>query len=143
MRKIYNYTIGFLILSLLFTQVTSCKKDTGNADIQLSYQMLAEKTWYLDFTITGAVKRTYVGQATYFIDFLKNKSTVDSDGLAGTYTVEKNNNQLQIHVQAKTSSTNKVEYIYNIEKIGSDNLILSYKATGATVSTTLYFSTNQ
>lgn len=131
------------MLSLMLTQFASCKKDTGNADIQLSYQMLAEKTWYLDYTITGAVKRTYVGQATYFIDFLKNKTTVDSDGLTGTYTVEKNNNQLQIHVQAKTSSTNKVEYIYNIETIGSDNLILSYKATGSTVSTKLYFSTNQ
>ena len=143
MKKIYNYTIGFLMLSLLFTQFTSCKKDTGNADIQLSYQMLAEKTWYLDYTITGAVKRTYVGQATYFIEFLKNKTTIDSDGLTGTYTVEKNNNQLQINVRAKTSSTNNVQYIYNIETIGSDNLILSYKATGATVATKLYFSTNQ
>lgn len=131
------------MLSLMLTQFASCKKDTVNADIQLSYQMLAEKTWYLDFTITGAVKRTYVGQATYFIDFLRNKTTVDSDGLTGTYTVKKNNNQLQIHVQAKTTSTNKVEYIYNIETIGSDNLILSYIATGATVPTKLYFSTNQ
>lgn len=143
MKRFYNYTIWFLMLSLMLTQFASCKKDTVNADIQLSYQMLAEKTWYLDFTITGAVKRTYVGQATYFIDFLRNKTTVDSDGLTGTYTVKKNNNQLQIHVQAKTTSTNKVEYIYNIETIGSDNLILSYIATGATVPTKLYFSTNQ
>lgn len=143
MKRFYNYTIWFLMLSLMLTQFASCKKDTLNADIQLSYQMLAEKTWYLDYSITGAVKRTYVGQSTYFIDFLRNKTTVDSDGLTGTYKVEKNNNQLQIHVQAKTSTTNKVEYIYNIETIGSDNLILSYKATGATVPTKLYFSTNQ
>jgi hypothetical protein len=105
--------------------------------------MLSDKTWYLDYSITGTSKRTYLGQSTYFIDFLKNKSTNDSDGLEGTYTIEKVGNVLQIHVKAKTSSTNAVEYIYNIESIGSSNLVLYYTLTSATVPTKLYFSTNK
>ena len=93
--------------------------------------------------MVGATKRTYIGQSTYFIDFLKNKTSKDSDGLTGTYTVEKIDNVLQIHVQAKTSSTNTVEYIYNIESIGSGNLVLYYTLPGSTLPTKLYFSTNR
>jgi hypothetical protein len=104
--------------------------------------MLSDKTWYLDYSITGTSKKTYLGQSTYFINFLKNNNTTDSDGLEGTYTVEKIGNLLQIHVQAKTSGANTVEYIYNIEAIGSGNLILYYTLNGATVPTKLYFSTN-
>jgi hypothetical protein len=142
MKKIVHYTIALLCMAIFATQLTGCKKETSNAEIQLSYQMLEDKTWYLDFSITGASKRTYVGQSTYFIDFLKNKTTVDSDGLTGTYTVEKIDGQLQLHVQATTTSTNTVEYVYNIESIGSSNLVLTYTATGATVPTKLYFSVN-
>lgn len=143
MKSVLQYSIGLFMLGLLTTQLASCKKETSNADVQLSYQLLADKTWYLDFSITGTTKRTYVGQSTYFIDFLKNKTTVDSDGLTGFYTVEKMGSQLQIHVQAKTTSTNNVEYVYNIESIGSGNMILNYTATGATEPTKLYFSTNK
>lgn len=143
MKNVLRYSVGFLLFGLLTIQFASCKKETSNADVQLSYQLLADKTWYLDFSITGTTKRTYVGQSTYFIDFLKNKTTVDSDGLTGTYTVEKIGTELQIHVQAKTTSTNNVEYVYNIESIGAGNLILSYTATGATLPTKLYFSTSK
>lgn len=143
MKSVLQYSIGLFMFGLLTTQLASCKKENSNADVQLSYQLLADKTWYLDFSITGTTKRTYVGQSTYFIDFLKNKTTVDSDGLTGAYTVEKMGNQLQIHVQAKTTSTNNVEYVYNIESIGSGNLILNYTATGSTEPTKLYFSTNK
>ena len=141
MKRNFTYTIALLFCILSMTQLTSCNKDTSGAEINLSYQMLSDKTWYLDYSITGNTKRTYVGQSTYFIDFLKNKTTKDSDGLTGTYTVEKIGNALQIHVQAKTSSTNTVEYIYNIESIGTGNLILYYTLSGATVPTKLYFST--
>lgn len=143
MKSVLQYSIGLFMFGLLTTQLASCKKETSNADVQLSYQLLADKTWYLDFSITGTTKRTYVGQSTYFIDFLKNKTTVDSDGLTGFYTVEKMGSQLQIHVQAKTTSTNNVEYVYNIESIGSGNMILNYTATGASEPTKLYFSTNK
>jgi len=140
MRK-YTITFFFCLFSLL--QLTSCSKDTSGQEINLSYQLLSDKTWYLDYSITGTSKKTYLGQSTYFINFLKNNTTTDSDGLEGTYTVKKIGNVLQIHVQAKTSSTNTVEYIYNIESIGTGNLILYYTLNGATVPTKLYFSTNK
>jgi hypothetical protein len=142
MKKYLNLTITFLFALLSITNLTSCSKDSSGAEINLTQQMLSDKTWYLDYSITGTSKKTYLGQSTYFINFLKNNNTTDSDGLQGTYTVEKIGNLLQIHVQAKTSSTNTVEYIYNIESIGSGNLILYYTLNGATVPTKLYFSTN-
>lgn len=143
MKKILKLSIISVFLISFATQFAGCKKDIENADIQLSYQMLSDKTWYLDFSIVGTTKRTYVGQSTYFIDFLKNKTTVDSDGLSGSYTIEKVGGKLQIHVQAKTANTNPVEYIYTIETIGVDNLILTYTTTGATIPTKLYFSTSK
>jgi hypothetical protein len=143
MKRNLQYTIAFLFSILSMTQLIGCSKDTNNADINLSYQMLSDKTWYLDYSMVGATKKTYLGQSTYFIDFLKNKTSKDSDGLTGTYTVEKIDNILQIHVQAKTSSTNTVEYIYNIESIGSGNLILYYTLPGSSLPTKLYFSTKR
>lgn len=143
MKRILQYTIGFLFFGFVLTQLTGCKKEVANADIELSYQLIADKTWYLDFSFTGTTKRTYVGQSTYFIDFLKNKTTVDSDGLSGTYAIKKTNDQLQIQVQAKTATSNNVEYVYNIESIGSNNLVLAYTATGNTTPTKLYFSTSK
>jgi len=142
MKKYINYTITYLFCLICFTQITSCSKDTSSQEINLTYQMLSDKTWFLDYSIIGTTKKTYLGQSTYFIDFLKNKTTKDSDGLMGTYTVEKINNKLQIHVQAKTSGTNTVQYIYFIESIGTGNLILYYTLNGATVPTKLYFSAN-
>lgn len=142
MKKYFNNTITYLFCLMYITQLTSCSKDTSGQEINLTYQMLSDKTWYLDYSITGTTKKTYLGQSTYFIDFLKNKTTKDSDGLMGAFTVEKINNKLQIHVQAKTSSTNTVEYIYYIESIGTGNLILYYTLNGATVPTKLFFSAN-
>ena len=145
MKRYLNITTTFLFTLLSLMQLTSCSKDTSGAEINLTYQMLSDKTWFLDYSITGTSKRTYLGQSTYFIDFQKNKETKDSDGLNGTYTVEKIGNILQIHVTATTSSSNSVEYeiIYNIESIGNKNLILYYALPGATVPTKLYFSTNK
>jgi hypothetical protein len=143
MKRYLNITTTFLFALLSLTQLSSCSKDTSGAEINLTYQMLSDKTWYLDYSISGTTKKTYLGQTTYFIDFLKDKSTKDSDGLKGTYTVEKISNKLQIHVQAQTSSTTSVEYIYNIESIGTDNLVLYFTLNGATVPSKLYFSTNK
>ena len=143
MKRYLNITTTFLFALLSLTQLSSCSKETSGAEINLAYQMLSDKTWYLDYSISGTTKKTYLGQTTYFIDFLKDKSTKDSDGLKGTYTVEKISNKLQIHVQAQTSSITSVEYIYNIESIGTDNLVLYFTLNGATVPSKLYFSTNK
>jgi hypothetical protein len=137
MRKYLTY---ILFISTILT--VGCTKDTSSAEMGLAQQFLSDKTWFLDYTETTTAKgtstKTYVGQSTYFINFLKDLSTSDSDGLTGTYTVEKINNQLQIHVQAKTGNANSVEYIYNIESVGASNLILNYAQNGQSVKQ--YFS---
>jgi len=85
------------------------------------------------------VYKSYVGQSTYMITYLKNGTTTDSDGLTGNYTVELMNNQSQIHLQVKTSNGNPLEVIYNIISVGANNLVLSKLITGPT--TRLYFTT--
>jgi hypothetical protein len=141
MKNFILSKLTFLFILLSLTQLSSCSKESSGTEINLTYQMLSDKTWYLDYSITGTSKKTYIGQSTYFINFLKNNSTKDSDGFEGTYTIKKIGNVLQIHVQAKTSNTNTVEYFYNIESIGTNNLILYYTLNGATVPTKLFFNT--
>lgn len=140
--KIYLVLIAMLFTSILFS---ACNKDTAGTEINLATNLLADKTWYLEYTQTttsaGTNTRTYVGQSTYFVNFLKNKTTVDSDGLTGTYTVEKINNQLQVHVQAHTSNGNAIEYVYNIESLGAKKLVMHY--TINTVLTKYYYSSSK
>ncbi len=135
------------LLIIIFSTVfvfTSCSKDGTGPEINLSYQMLSEKIWYLDYTLTsasnGAVTKSYIGQSTYFVKFLNDKTTLDSDGITGTYTVEKINGVLQIHVQAKTTGSNSIEYIYNIETLGTNVMILYFQKAG--VATKLYYNTS-
>lgn len=130
----------YLLYSLLAaaTFIGSCSKDTILAETNLAQKMIQDKAWFLDYSQTGTLTKTYVGQATYYINFLKNLTTQDSDGLNGSYSVEKVSGQLQIHVQATTSNGNPIEYIYDIVSVGSENLILSYTLSGTT--TQLYYS---
>lgn len=60
---------------LLFTTLIliSCNKDSTNDEITLSYQYLADKTWYLDYSQTDSLIKTYIGQSTYFINFIKDR----------------------------------------------------------------------
>ena len=133
----------YLLYSLLAaaTFIGSCSKDTTLAEINLAQKMIQDKAWFLDYSQTGTLTKTYVGQATYYINFLKNLTTQDSDGLIGSYSVEKINGQLQIHVQATTSNGNPIEYIYDIVSVGSENLILSYTINGKT--TQLYYTSKR
>ena len=133
----------YLLYSLLVasTFMGSCSKDTTMAETNLTKKMIQDKSWFLDYSQTGTLTKTYVGQATYYINFLKNLTTQDSDGLNGSYSVEKVSGQLQIHVQAKTSNGNPIEYIYDIVSVGSENLILSYTITGKT--TQLYYTSKR
>ena len=131
-----------LYISLLaITNTTSCSKDNVLAETKLAQKMIEEKAWFLDYSQTGTLTKTYVGQATYYINFLKNLTTQDSDGLNGSYSVEKVSGQLQIHVQATTSNGNPIEYIYDIVSVGSENLILSYTLSGKT--TQLYYTSKR
>jgi hypothetical protein len=138
MRK---FLLNLLVVAFICTSITSCSKDTAFAETSLAQKMIEDKAWFLDYSQTGTLTKTYVGQATYYINFLKNASTQDSDGLNGSYSVEKINGQLQIHVQATTSNGNPIEYIYDIISVGAENLILSYTLSGKI--TKLYYTSKR
>ena len=130
------YTL--LILAITFILV-ACNKETASTQTDVMNSMLTNKNWYLDYSITGSSTKSYVGQSTYFVTYLKDGSTKDSDGLTGTYTVEVLNNQSQIHVQLTTANGNPLEVVYNILSVGETKLVLSKVITTGT-ATQLYFT---
>ena len=102
--------------------------------------MLSDKIWYLNFKQQGSVTNSYLGSNTYYIKFLSNKTTEDSDGLVGTYSISETGGQLQINVNAKTTNSNSITYTHKIETIGDKKLVLSYTPTGQTNKITLSYS---
>ena len=130
------YTL--LIIAITFTLV-ACNKETASTQTDVMNTLLTNKNWYLDYSITGTSTKSYVGQSTYFVTYLKDGTTKDSDGLTGTYTVEVINNQSQIHVQLKTANGNPLEVIYNILSVGETKLVLSKVITTGT-ATQLFFT---
>ena len=132
------YTL-FIAASLILG-LSACNKEAATTQTEVMNTMLTNKNWYLDYSITGTSTKSYVGQATYFVTYLKDGTTKDSDGLAGTYTVEIINNQSQIHVQVKTTNGNPLEYIYNIMTVGDTKLVLQKTNTGQSTPTQLYFN---
>lgn len=129
----------FTLTVLLLVGFSACSKDETTAELNVAKNMIADKAWYLDYTVTNNVSKSYVGQSTYFINFLKSGQTKDSDGIMGTYAIQKPNTILQVYVNATTISGAAANYTYNIESIGNQNLILSY--TKNNVKTQLYYST--
>jgi len=130
------YTL--FILAITFTLV-ACNKETASTQTDVMNTLLTNKNWYLDYSITGTSTKSYVGQSTYFVTYLKDGTTKDSDGLTGTYTVEVINNQSQIHVQLKTANGNPLEVVYNILSVGETKLVLSKVITTGT-ATQLFFT---
>ena len=130
------YTI--LLVVIIFT-MNACNKETPTTQADVMNSLLTNKNWYLDYSITGTSTKSYVGQSTYFVTYLKDGTTKDSDGLTGTYTVEVIGNQSQIHVQLKTASGNPLEVIYNIISVGETKLVLSKVVTNG-APTQLYFT---
>jgi len=143
MKNLFS-TLPFYLLFLVFSSL-ACSKDVNDVDVNLSYQLIGNKTWYLDYaqTSTNSIinTKTYLGQPTYFINYLKNKTTTDSDGLTGTYSIMKMGSLLQIQVAAKTISGNPSTYTYELENIGSKNMILSYELNNT--KTRLFFTAQQ
>ena len=133
MKRIYTILVAVITLTII-----SCNKETATTQTEVMNSLLTNKNWYLDYSITGTSTKSYVGQSTYFVTYLKDGSTKDSDGLMGTYTVELINNQSQIHVQVKTANGNPLEVVYNIISVGETKLILSKVSSGT--PTALYFS---
>ncbi len=133
MKRIYTILVAVITLTII-----SCNKETATTQTEVMNSLLTNKNWYLDYSITGTSTKSYVGQSTYFVTYLKDGTTKDSDGLMGTYTVELINNQSQIHVQVKTANGNPLEVVYNIISVGETKLILSKETTGT--PTALYFT---
>lgn len=119
--------------------MASCNKETASTQTDVINSLLANKNWYLDYSITGTDTKSYVGQSTYSVTYLKDGTTRDSDGLFGTYSIEIVNNQSQIHVQVKTNNGNPLEVIYNIISVGDNKLVLS-KVVSSGLPTKLYFT---
>ena len=130
------YTL--FIVAISFTLV-ACNKETSSTQTDVMNTLLTNKNWYLDYSITGTATKSYVGQSTYFVTYLKDGTTKDSDGLTGIYTVEVINNQSQIHVQLKTANGNPLEVIYNILSVGETKLVLS-KVVSSGTPTQLFFT---
>ena len=130
------YTI--LLAVIIFT-MNACNKETATTQTDVMNTLLTNKNWYLDYSITGNSTKSYVGQSTYFVTYLKDGTTKDSDGLTGTYSVKVIGNQSQIHVKLKTANGNPLEVIYNIISVGETKLVLSKVVTTGTASQ-LYFT---
>ena len=134
MKTLYTLFIVVITLTLV-----ACNKETATTQTDVMNNLLTNKNWYLDYSITGTATKSYVGQSTYFVTYLKDGTTKDSDGLTGTYTVEVINNQSQIHVQLKTANGNPLEVIYNIISVGETKLVLS-KVVSSVTPTQLFFT---
>ena len=139
-------TLFTVLLAAISLTIFSCNKETSTTQTNVMNNLLTNKNWYLDYSITEGltsttpvVLKSYVGQSTYFITYLKNGVTQDSDGITGTYTVELINGQSQIHMLLKTSNGNPFEVIYNIISVGESNMVLSKLISGP--ATKLYFTT--
>lgn len=145
MKAIKKHILQLGSIALIAFMFTGCTKtDMGASQLTLTYQMLADKTWYLDYsqTITTSTTktRTYVGQSTYFINLLKDKTTLDSDGIKGTYTIENTNGDLLLKVVGKTASGTSVSYSYTIESVGSNNLVTKYTVAADNSTVKLFYS---
>lgn len=138
MKNLYT----FLIAATIIMGFGACNKETATTQIEVMTKMLANKNWYLDYTIQGTATKAYVGQTTYFVTYLKDGITKDSDGLIGTYTVEIINNKSQIHIQAKTTNGNPIEYIYDIISIGDKKMIISKADANQSIPALFYFTSN-
>jgi hypothetical protein len=134
MKQFYTLLIAALTLSLV-----ACNKETPTTQTDVMNNMLTNKTWYLDYSVTGSATKSYVGQSTYFVTYQKDGSVKDSDGLTGIYTVELINGKSQIHVQVKTANGNPLEVIYDIISVGDSKMILT-KQVSSGAATQMYFT---
>lgn len=131
-------------VGILLTCIISCNKSFTIKEADVAYKLIADKTWYLEYaqTTNGTTisSKSYVGQSTYFINYLKNFTTIDSDGINGVYALQNIENKLMIQVDAKTQNGNSSSYQYEVISIGGKNMILSYRIG---TSNTLYYFNSQ
>jgi|GEM_PF-569209 len=147
MKQTKLYIISAILILIGILTFSSCKKNTDSATIELTQKMIQDKTWFLTYRVTNGTVKSYLGEPSYFINFLKNKTTKDSDGLEGTYMIKIENNQLQVALQIKlpnqTSFDYQYDYQYDIDLIGESNLVFSYTPINTTDRIKLYFTLNK
>ncbi|NBV10848.1 MAG: hypothetical protein EBS04_05220 [Chitinophagia bacterium] len=138
--------LNILFIAVISITSFSCNKETATTQKDVMKNLLVNKNWFLDYTLTEGmtsttpvVLKSYVGQSTYFVTYLKDGTTKDSDGLTGTYTVEIIHNKSQIHSKLKTFNGNPLEIIYNIISVGDTKLVLS-KVDSSSNPTQLFFT---
>ena len=136
MKKIFILPI----IAAFALSIISCNKEVSNTKADLIQSKLVNKTWYLDYSITGSITKTFLGQSTYYITFLNDGSTKDSDGLNGTFSIVNNNGKYELSVKTKTINGNNFNYTHLIESVGDEKMINSYIADGQSVKTILYFT---
>jgi hypothetical protein len=135
MKRIFIlFTISFIVI------FSSCNKELETTKTDLIQNMIVNKIWYLDYSIEGNIKQTFVGQSTYFVTYLKNGTTKDSDGLNGTFSIVQNNGKFTLITKTKTPNGNNLSFGNVIESVGEVKMIQSYIPFGKTIKTTLYFT---
>lgn len=134
-----NFIKIFLSLLLIFNLV-ACNKETESTTKDVMLNMISNKTWYLDYSITGTSIQNFVGQSTYYIIFLKDGTTKDSDGLNGSYSINNNNGTYNLVVNAKTLNGNSINYSHKLESVGALKMVQSFVVSGQSIKTTLYFT---
>ena len=141
-KIIHNKLLYFLGLFLIIVSSTSCVKVIDNADEILSKNLLQEKQWFLEYKQLGTTSKIYVGQSSYFINFLKDNTSNDSDGIKGTYSTSYGtDNKLRINFTVSTRSNIISSFQYVVEAIGANEMIFSFVQNGAT--NYYYFSTRK
>lgn len=126
---------------LLFTYfiiiISACAKNDTETEVNVAYRMIAEKNWFLEYAQTRANGSTttanYTGQSTYFVKFLKDKTTSDSDGFSGTYQIEKSGDYLEVVATTKSSNGNTNNYNYKVISLGEKKMILEFKKKDSTL----------
>ena len=108
---------SFVSLLTLGSIIIGCKKDTTSSKTDLTLEMLSDKIWYLNYMQEGSVTKTYISSNTYYIKFLKDNTTQDSDGLVGTYRIDALGSVLQINVTAIFT----IEQIYTLKECFNKN----------------------
>ena len=137
MKKNYS---GLLIL-ILFVFTSACNKDLSKITTTVIDKMMVNKTWYLDYSITGNNTQSFLGQSTYSITYYKDGTIKDSDGLSGTYTISNNNNgQFQIQVNGTSVNGNALNYTHIIESVSDITMVQSFILSGQSTKTSLYFT---
>lgn len=116
-----NQKLIYIVCCFLFV---ACTKEVDQR--ALANKMLSGKTWYLDYVLQDNQTKTFVGKSTYFIQFKLDGSTIDADGISGTFKVNQKEQQLILSVNGITQSGIQANYTYQIDKIGYETLIISY-----------------